>query len=136
MSSTAKTQDILVVDDVKGIADILHNILQKEGYKTDVVYNGQQAIDRMAATSYRLVVTDVIMPHKDGFDVIDYISNNTPETKIIVITGGGVRVSALETLKAIGDRTHIALQKPVTKSELVQSVASLIGEAARQQETG
>jgi two-component system response regulator HydG len=121
--------DILVVDDMRAIVDAISRILSQEGIACDVAYNGTEAIEMMKNCQYKVVITDVLMPGHDGFDVIDATHLCSPEAKIIVMTGGGVRISASETLNAIGQRSDVALKKPVSKDGLLNAVYSLVDKA-------
>jgi len=79
---------ILVVDDIKAITDILSNILVKEGHDVTTAPDGTEAIEALNATPYDLVITDMLMPKQDGFDVITHVKNNVSDTNVIVMTGG------------------------------------------------
>ena len=115
--------NILVVDDTKAITDIVENILIKEGHSVSKAYNGQIAIDTMKEShNFDLVITDMLMPEKDGFDVIAYTKENCPETKIVVMTGGGVTITPAEVIRSVGDDIDVFLTKPISKSDLLDAV--------------
>ena len=114
---------ILVIDDTKAITDIIDNILSKEGYTVTKAYNGQQAIDVMEkGADFDLVITDMLMPEKDGFDVISFVKNHSSNTKIIAMTGGGVSLSPGEVMRAVGDKISGFLIKPIGKTELFAAI--------------
>jgi CheY-like chemotaxis protein len=118
---------ILVADDTKAITDIVTNILQKEGHEVQSFYNGQQAIDALSKEGhFDLVITDMLMPEKDGFDVIAFIKEKTPDTQIVVMTGGGVSITPEEVIRSVGNDIEVFLTKPIGKSELLDAVNQVL----------
>jgi len=117
---------ILVVDDIKAITDILSNILTKEGHDVTTAPDGTEAIEALNAMPYDLVITDMLMPKQDGFDVISHVKNNVPETKVIVMTGGGVAITPADVIRSVGDDIEIFLTKPIGKSELLEAVSKAL----------
>lgn len=113
---------ILVVDDIKAITDILSNILGKEGHEVTTAPDGTEAIEALNAMQYDLVITDMLMPKQDGFDVITHVKSIMPDTKIIVMTGGGVTITPEDVIRSLGDDIEIFLTKPIGKTELLEAV--------------
>lgn len=113
---------ILVVDDIKAITDILANILTKEGHDITTAPDGTEAIEALNAMPYDLIITDMLMPKQDGFDVITHVKANAPDTKIIVMTGGGVAITPADVIRSVGDDIELFLTKPIGKSELLDAV--------------
>ncbi|MCZ6604453.1 MAG: response regulator, partial [Alphaproteobacteria bacterium] len=84
--------------------------------------NGDSGIKMVGAETVDVVVTDIIMPDKDGLETITELRKSHPEIKIIAISGGGRRVNRdyLPTAQAFGaDRV---LYKPFRPQEVVQAV--------------
>lgn len=117
---------ILVVDDIKAITDILSNILTKEGHDVTTAPDGTKAIGALNDMPYDLVISDMLMPKQDGFDVITHIKSNVPDTKIIVMTGGGVAITPADVIRSVGDDIEIFLTKPIGKSELLEAVSKAL----------
>lgn len=118
---------ILVVDDMHGIANLVQSILQDEHYDVDVAYNGEQAIKAIVKNSYDLVVTDIIMPERDGFDVVSHIKEHcNGKTSIIAVTGGGITISAPVALAALESKVDATLRKPVNKEDLLNCVKRVL----------
>ena len=61
---------ILLVEDEISLSDALVNILKKEKYQVDAVYNGEDGINYALTGIYDLIILDVILPIKNGFDVL------------------------------------------------------------------
>ena len=117
---------ILVVDDDAQVLDVMSEMLRLEGYDVVVAENGQRAVDQVKATDFDLVITDLIMPEKEGLETIVNIRKVAGAVPIIAISGGG-RVGPadyLETARFIG--ANKALAKPFGRQELIDAVDHLL----------
>lgn len=117
---------ILIVDDVEDTRDGLQVVLEKLGHEIDSANDGEDAELFTNSFDYDLIVTDIMMPNKNGFDLIKSIRKNKPDSKILAISGGGqfVKSDLMSTLAAID--SDKALQKPFTKREFVSAVSELL----------
>lgn len=117
---------ILIADDDANLRMILRDMLQQAGHHVGEASNGQEAIDFTHSEQVDLVITDIIMPDKEGIETIIEIRKSHPDVKIIAASGGG-RCSAedyLEAADAFGaDRT---LMKPFGRDELLSAVEDLL----------
>lgn len=75
---------ILIVEDEKAMAKILHLKLQHEGIESDIVHNGKDGLEKMRTNTYDLVVLDLIMPIMDGFTVLETMQVENITTPVIV----------------------------------------------------
>jgi DNA-binding NtrC family response regulator len=91
---------ILVVDDEKDICKALNFILSKEGYAVKEAYNGELAIDLIKQENFDIVMTDIKMEKKDGFEVLRETQKISPVTAVIMMTSFGSVGSAVEAMKA------------------------------------
>jgi CheY-like chemotaxis protein len=117
---------ILVVDDDTQVLDVMSEMLRLEGHEVSVAENGRQAVDRMRADHFDLVITDLIMPEKEGLETIADIRKLRMNLPIIAISGGG-RVGPtdyLETARFIG--ADATLAKPFGRQELIATVTHLL----------
>ncbi len=80
---------ILIADDEPNIAAFLKEILQDAQYQVLSVSNGQEALAYMKDHKVDYVITDILMPHMNGIELTKSIQSQYPETKVIVISGGG-----------------------------------------------
>ncbi|MAI61500.1 MAG: hypothetical protein CBB87_03320 [Micavibrio sp. TMED27] len=118
---------ILIADDNVDFAELLSNILTSNGYETFVTFDGRQAIDHLGEVNdYDLIITDVIMPYKDGFDLIEYARENKMKAKIIAISGGGFLVDANKAVQAIDELADASLKKPVKMAEILECVETVL----------
>lgn len=117
---------ILVVDDNEFIRASMIKFLETNKYKVVGASNGQDAMDKLRSQGFGLVITDVLMPETDGFELIDYIrgyEEPVKSTPIIAISGGGRTIDAGTALSALEEKADVILKKPFSKKELLDSVA-------------
>ena len=117
---------ILVVDDDIQVLEVMSEMLRLEGYTVSVAENGRQAVDQIRDHRFDLVITDLIMPEKEGLETIADIRKHHRLMPIIAISGGG-RVGPtdyLETARFIG--ANATLAKPFGRQELISTVSSLL----------
>ena len=117
---------ILVVDDDKSVLEVMSEMLRLEGHCVAVAENGVEAVDRVANHTFDLVITDLIMPEKEGLETIAEIRRNRADMPIVAISGGG-RLGPndyLETARFIG--ANATLAKPFARRELLQTVDALL----------
>jgi len=67
---------ILVVDDEKSIADIIKFNLEKEGFEVELSYDGEDAVRKIYSENPDLIILDIMLPKKDGFQVLREIRAN------------------------------------------------------------
>ena len=119
---------IIVIDDEPYILLMLKKMLEKEGHIVDIATNGVEGLDLYHQHGADLIITDIVMPEKEGLETIINLRSENPQLKIIAISGGG-RVDSREYLhsaKLLG--AEKIFQKPFQKDEIVQAVNELLGE--------
>ena len=117
---------ILLVDDDDPLRQTCARILTRAGFQVIEVCNGNEAIATLRVTSVDLMITDLIMPEKEGIEVISAVRISHPGLPIIAISGGG-RVSAgdyLEIAQKIG--ANVALAKPFSGATLIAEINRLL----------
>jgi DNA-binding NtrC family response regulator len=122
---------ILIVEDHDELRGLLRLTLATAGYQVETAANGRLAIEALDRRDFDLVLTDLIMPEKDGFELIDDISRTHAGVRIIAMTGGDQRVRSQQVLQnASGDGTIMMLEKPFTPKQLRESVAQAFADSA------
>ncbi|MCD6174693.1 MAG: sigma-54-dependent Fis family transcriptional regulator [Planctomycetes bacterium] len=111
--------NILIVDDDQIILDSLCEFLSIEGYDTTGAGTVSNAKQKLKEQSFALVITDVNMPDGDGFELLDLVRENYPQTVVLLITGYGTIESAV---KAIKKGAHDYLTKPIVDDDLLLAV--------------
>lgn len=117
---------ILVVDDDKSIRDLLSGVLRKRGYEVETAEEGNAALDQIANGRFDLVISDIIMPGKEGIETIREIRDSHPEIHVIAMSTGGSLGNSqiLEYARMIG--AHEAIRKPIELPELISTVERLL----------
>ena len=123
-ASATRPLRILVVDDDGGVRALLCDILRAEGHEVFEVVDGAEAVRWMQShPTCNLVVTDLCMPEKEGFELIQELRSKYAELKIICISGrfGGRLLSAATKLGA-----DAALPKPLNVVQFLELVEKLV----------
>ncbi len=116
---------ILVVDDEAGIRELLSKTLALAEYDVDAAAGGQEALERLRADRYDLVITDLKMPGVDGLTLIREARRFLPQLPIIIITGFSTEASAIE---AINLGVNGYLTKPFRVPKVLSVAAKALGE--------
>jgi CheY-like chemotaxis protein len=117
---------ILVIDDEPVDRLLVAELLRAEGHEVLEAENGFEGLAVYDKTEVNLLITDMMMPEKDGFETITEIKRDSPDLKILAISGGGVYndLSSLEMVKLMGvDGT---LTKPISAESLIALVNELL----------
>jgi DNA-binding NtrC family response regulator len=110
-----RAKNILIVDDDRIILDSLCEFLSLEGFRTNGAETLKAALAELEKQNYSLVITDINLPDGDGFELLDVVGKNYPQTVVIAITGYGSIESAV---KAIRRGAYEYLTKPIVDDEL------------------
>src|SRR5262245_45237443 len=112
-------EKILVVDDEKNVRVLFERILVKEGYQVECAASGSEAIDKLANSSFDLVVTDLKMDGVDGLDLIKNGKRAKKDLPFVLISGYGTAQTAVLAAKEGAD---VFLMKPIDIGELKSAV--------------
>ncbi len=123
------SKTILVADDEPNIVISLEYLLQREGYVVIVAKDGQEALDVIARDKPDLVLLDVMMPNKSGFEVCQAVRADEAlrHTRILMLTAKGRETDVAKGL-ALGADAYMT--KPFSTKDLVQKVAQMLEAAA------
>ena len=124
--SVART--VLVIDDDDAIRQLLRSLLEREGFVVEEAVDGQEGIERHRNQPADLVITDIIMPNKDGVNTMFELLKMTPNLKIIAISGGGWQVKEIDfdIAKQLGAHT---IEKPIRREVLLEAIQKILSEA-------
>jgi DNA-binding NtrC family response regulator len=120
---------ILIIDDEPSIIEVLRKILQFEGYDVATAANGEEGLELFRQTPCDLVITDMVMPAKDGLQTILDLRKEKPDLPVIAMSGGGA-ISKERYLAVAGylDRV-ITIAKPFSVGAIAEAVVKLLSEA-------
>lgn len=127
--ATAPTSalSILVADDEQGILDLVQHWLRNAGHAVTCVSNGEQAARMLKVQRFHLVITDIVMPDVDGFELIGMFKKLQPGTPIVAISGGSKYLQGADCLKmARGLGAHAAVMKPFNWEQLRSGIESVL----------
>lgn len=123
---------ILLIDDDDLLRDAIGDLLESEGYDVTVAEDGNRGLESFQAVRPEIVITDIMMPDRDGIETIVALSKESPSPRIIAISGGGGQLDSLSYLKMAeqlgADRV---LEKPFRAKVLLETIETLLrGEKA------
>ncbi len=111
------SSDILVVDDEIAVNNNIRKILGKSGLEVDQAVSRDEALEKINAQPYKLVLLDLRMPGVSGLELLEAVAKRQPQARVIIITGYASIETAIETAR-IGAVDY--LPKPFTPDELRQ----------------
>lgn len=121
-----KMKEILIVDDEEQIRTALKHMLEKEGYTVREASNGDVALRLHREKQADLIVTDIIMPEKEGLGTILELKNEFPGAKIFAMSGGGKNSPEQYLRMAKGFGVDKIFVKPFSREELVSAVKEIL----------
>ncbi len=119
---------ILIIDDEPHILLMVKKMLERAGFEVELAANGAEGLDLFKKVQSDLVITDIIMPEKEGLETIREMKRIQPSLKIIAMSGGG-KISAdnyLDTAKIFG--ASRLLEKPFSQKDMLSAVSELLGD--------
>ena len=124
---------VLIADDEPHIRRILQFLLQNEGFEVAIAEDGLQAIERVRDFSPDLVLLDVMMPHMDGFAVLEHIRENfeTSNIPVIMLTAKG---EVSDKVRGLRGGANDYMIKPFDQDEFLLRVSNLLNSSKRERE--
>jgi DNA-binding response OmpR family regulator len=120
---------ILIADDEPNIVTSLQFLMKRKGYEVSIARNGEEALQQIAAVAPDLILLDVMMPLKSGYEVCQKV-RETPayqRMKIIMLSAKGRDV---EVAKGLGLGADAYVTKPFATQELIAKVEELLAKDA------
>ncbi|MDY6904237.1 MAG: response regulator [Thermodesulfobacteriota bacterium] len=121
---------ILIIDDEDQIRMMLRHWFENEGYTVTVAANGEEGLERQRENPADLIITDLIMPEKEGIETIIELKDANPNIKIIAMSGGGRSNphGYLDMARELG--AVQTFHKPIRKAELLAAVNQFLSPSA------
>lgn len=113
---------VLIVEDEERLADALGQIMAEEKYLADVVYNGEDGVDYALSGQYDVIVLDVMLPRKSGFEVVKAIRLAGIDTPVIMLTA---RDEVCDKVKGLDCGADDYMTKPFAPEELLARIRAL-----------
>ena len=113
---------VLIVEDERALCDTLAKSLKREGYETDVCYDGDPALEWLLAEKYDLILLDLNLPGRDGMELRRALRERDRETRVLILSARSRISDKVEGLDA-GANDYLA--KPFHLAELEARIRSL-----------
>jgi len=113
---------ILLIDDDLGLSELLGQLLELEGFKLTLAYDGKQGLELALAADYDLILLDVMLPKLNGFEVLRALRQHK-QTPVLMLTARGDEIDRVVGLE-IGADDY--LPKPFNDRELIARIRAII----------
>ena len=110
---------ILIAEDERDMNNIIKKKLTSEGYGTDSCFDGEEALDYINATDYDAIILDIMMPKKDGFEIVTEMRARSIQTPVIFLTA---RDTVADRVKGLDIGANDYLIKPFSFEELMARI--------------
>ena len=117
---------ILVIEDDSSVLSMLQEMLENAGYEVVPATNGEEGLQKYRDSHVNLVITDILMPKKDGIETIRELRKTSSKAKIIAITGTRGSYNRLPAASYVGAQR--TLLKPFTKEDILTAIEEVLNE--------
>jgi DNA-binding response OmpR family regulator len=114
---------ILVVDDEENLAEQIRQTLTLQNYTVDTASDGEEALDKIYIESYDLILLDIMLPKKDGYEVLLELRNEKDSTPVLMLTAKG---EVEDRIKGLDMGADDYLAKPFSMEELLARIRALL----------
>lgn len=119
------TGKILLAEDEHPLAKALELKLKSAGFDVLVVNNGQEAIDALGKDTFKLILTDLIMPGLDGWGLLEFVKKNKPNIQVVVLSNLGQEEDRTRAQKLGASGYYVKADIQLT--EIIDHVKKLLG---------
>jgi len=114
--------NILIVEDEERLADALGEIMKEEKYMTDIVYDGNDGVEYALSNQYDVIVLDIMLPGKNGFEIVKELRKNKNNTPVIMLTA---REEVSDKIQGLDSGADDYMTKPFVPEELMARIRAL-----------
>jgi CheY-like chemotaxis protein len=118
---------ILIIDDEQVVLEMMVQMVKREGYDVEGASNGKEALKMVQNSKPDLIITDLIMPDKEGIELIKDLRDTYDDLKILAISGGNRHIDPMSQLKVaqfLG--ANASLPKPLDRQEFLSTIKYLL----------
>ena len=116
---------ILIIDDDAELRKTVSDVLNAAGFSTDMAVSGDEALEKLVSEKYDIALLDMMMPGRDGMDVLMDLKKLRPSTKVIMITAFATIENAVTSIKK---GAHDYISKPFKIMDLINTVKRTVEE--------
>ncbi|MBN1258330.1 response regulator [Candidatus Peregrinibacteria bacterium] len=124
MKKTAKLRKILIAEDDPFLVKIASNRLREEGFEVDTAGNGAEALEKISKNHYSVVLLDLIMPMKDGFEVLRVLRQKKDKTPVLIFSNLA-QDEDKEEVKRLGAKGYY-VKSDIAIDEVVKAVKNFL----------
>jgi len=125
MTETKDSKKILLVDDEEGLAELLRDLLEMDGYTVVIAHNGEEALEKLNEFKADVIISDIKMPRMNGFEMFKHIKASPATASIPVLFISGHRdINVLEEARKLG--VFGILEKPVDMEKIQRKLQELL----------
>lgn len=117
-------KSILIAEDEQEVRNLLCLLLEDQGYNVTTAADGDEAVAHLERRAFDLLLLDIKMPHRTGFDVLKYAREHHPQSKVIMLTAFAELANAMES-RYLGADDFIG--KPYDPHEVLMSIERVMG---------
>jgi DNA-binding response OmpR family regulator len=123
---------ILIIDDDEQVLRTMKWALEKHGHHVMEIQDGRGGLALYRNLPVDIVITDILMPYKDGLDIVVEIRSEFPDAKIVAMSGGGPGMPSEGCLHLATDLgANEVLTKPIEKKQLLELIDRLLSHQAK-----
>ena len=123
---------VLIVEDEKRLAQALGQIMEEQRYQVDIVYAGQDGLDYALSGQYDIVVLDVMLPKKDGFEVVRQLREVNQSVPVLMLTA---RDDVTDKVLGLDCGADDYMTKPLLPKELLLRLSAILRRSYKNEKT-
>jgi CheY-like chemotaxis protein len=117
---------VLVVDDDPGVRDTISDLLRAEGCEVSTAGNGRVALDQLERERFDFVVSDVVMPEMDGYELYKAVRHMAPDTHVVLMTAFYYDKDHILKRSRLEGLEGVLFKKPIDPDRLRQTLENLL----------
>jgi ActR/RegA family two-component response regulator len=121
-----KKKRVLVVDDDRLVADTLNLIFLANGFESEARYSAAEGLDRARTFDPELVLCDVTMPEESGLQLVEKLSHEMPQARMLMLTAYSSNAAKVEAHSSRLGRPIRLLNKPCRPEELLRTATEML----------
>lgn len=110
---------VLIIEDEYNLADAISSLLKKERYNVAIITDGERGLEEALTNTYDLIVLDVMLPHKNGFEILDELKKEEISSKVLMLTA---KNTIDDKMTCFNNGADDYLTKPFHMQELIARV--------------